>query len=47
MPELKNIGRIYDDFFGEGPSDEPVQEKEKGLPEDLLDDIEDLRYEQR
>ncbi|MBR2764532.1 MAG: AAA family ATPase [Blautia sp.] len=43
MPELKNIGRIYDDFFGEGPSDEPVQEKEKGLPEDLLDDIEKIK----
>ena len=43
MPELKNIGRIYDDFFGEGSVHEPAEEKNDGLSESLLDDIERIK----
>ncbi len=43
MPELKDIGRIYDDFFGESSADKPAKEENAGLSKDLMDDIDRIR----
>ena len=43
MPELKDSGRIYDDFFGESSADKPAKEENAGLSKDLMDDIDRIR----